>query len=186
MARGTWDDFTEKYGFRDGEATEDRDFKARDNLAVALNAREDMRAAKLRAVPYEAPGMHNACILLILANPAGLSDEELLAQPDPKLCDLPDVAEDMDEELRLMIDAAYDPDPPPTGPFCPEHGVPMRCVNAGTSFSAYECPEGCRWVYDGDDGKYVSAASPGWEELKDLYGDEGSPDRAAAGSSARS
>ena len=77
MARGTIVDFTNKYGFSDGEAVEDRDFLARDELVKLLNASTVLQ--EYRAVAYDRPGMHNACLILFF--PAGpQSDEDLIRE----------------------------------------------------------------------------------------------------------
>jgi len=78
MARGTFDDFTSKWGFSDGEMTEERDFQGRDKLCELLNAREDVQENGIRVIPFDRPGLHNACMLVVLANEDGLTDEELL------------------------------------------------------------------------------------------------------------
>ena len=52
---------TSKYGFNDGETTEERDYQARDNLCTLLNAREEMKAAGVRAIPFDRPGVQYGC-----------------------------------------------------------------------------------------------------------------------------
>jgi hypothetical protein len=46
MAIGTWEDFTDKYGFSDIEGVEQRDFEARARLVEMLNDHEAMNAAQ--------------------------------------------------------------------------------------------------------------------------------------------
>jgi hypothetical protein len=77
MATGTWEDFTNKYGFRDGASVEPRDFEARAKLAEMLNDQEAMKTAGLRALEYDRPGLHNPCLLVVVAGRAK-SDIELL------------------------------------------------------------------------------------------------------------
>ena len=67
MARGTFDDFTSKYGFTDGETLEERDFLAREYLIKSLN-----KVLKNQvAVPFDRPGVHNACLILFLKKRRG-------------------------------------------------------------------------------------------------------------------
>lgn len=75
--RGSWDDFSQKYGFADGDQLEQRDFEARTTLVQLLNQTPGMQKAKLRAVEYDRPGMHNACLVVILPAEEGLDDEGL-------------------------------------------------------------------------------------------------------------
>ena len=63
MARGSWEDFTSKWGFGDGDASEGRDFEARDIFARMLNK---ILAEDIRAVPYDRPGVHNSCLIIFL------------------------------------------------------------------------------------------------------------------------
>jgi hypothetical protein len=60
MARGNLDDFTNKFGFNDGESVENRDFTARDQLVKLLNA----HLTDYVLAPYDRPGCHNACLII--------------------------------------------------------------------------------------------------------------------------
>ena len=77
---GSWDDFCQKYGFGDGDLLEQRDFEARSTLVHLLNQAPGMQKAKLRAVEYDRPGMHNSCLVIILPAEEGLDDKGLLAR----------------------------------------------------------------------------------------------------------
>ena len=77
MATGTWEDFTSKYGFSDGASVKPRDFEARAKLVEMLNDHEAMKAAGLRALEYDRPGLHNPCLLVVVERRAK-SDAELL------------------------------------------------------------------------------------------------------------
>jgi hypothetical protein len=77
MATGTWDDFTDKYGFRDGATVEPRDFEARSTLVEVLNDHAAMKAAGLQAFEYDRPGLHNPCLLVVVRG-QGKSAAELL------------------------------------------------------------------------------------------------------------
>jgi len=77
MATGTWEDFTNKYGFSDGAGVEPRDFEARAKLGGMLNDHEAMKTAGLRALEYDRPGFHNPCLLIVVERQAK-SDLELL------------------------------------------------------------------------------------------------------------
>lgn len=78
MAIGTWDDFTGKFGFQDGAATDAEDFVARDHLVAALNEHPAMKKEKITAVGWDRPGMHNGCIVLLFSNPHFWSANKLL------------------------------------------------------------------------------------------------------------
>jgi hypothetical protein len=78
MARGTWEDFTNKYGFGDGEQVEERDFLARKHLLNLLNDTALFKSRGVRAIGYDRPGMHNSCLVILLPNPDGKNDADLL------------------------------------------------------------------------------------------------------------
>jgi hypothetical protein len=78
MARGKWEDFSDKYGFDDGEVTEDRDYAARDYLIRMLNASESFKGEGIRAVAFDRPGMHNSCMIVLLNKSKDLNDAGLL------------------------------------------------------------------------------------------------------------
>ena len=77
MATGTWEDFTDKYGFSDGEGVEQRDFEARARLVEMLNEHEAMKAAGLRALEYDRPGLHNPCLVVVVKGQAEATRELL-------------------------------------------------------------------------------------------------------------
>lgn len=100
MARGTWEDFTDKYGFGEGNQLEDRDFDARNILVRLLNEQPEVKAAGIRALAYNRPGVHNVCMVLLAHNIEGMSDEDLTvhcfestALPEPILPETVDVGE---------------------------------------------------------------------------------------------
>jgi len=77
MATGTWDDFTDKYGFCDGASVERCDFEARSTLVEVLNGHAAMKAAGLQAFEYDRRGLHNPCLLVVVKG-QGKSAAELL------------------------------------------------------------------------------------------------------------
>ncbi len=79
MARGVWDDFTDKWGFSDGNSVEQRDFDARAIIISKLNGLPEFKASNVRAVAYDRPGVHNPCLITLLPNPDGKPDDQLLA-----------------------------------------------------------------------------------------------------------
>jgi len=105
MARGTWEDFTDKFGFSHGEQLEHRDFAARDALVRLLNKQPEMKTAGVRALAFDRPGMHNPCQILLAPEVAGKSDEELLESLG--LGTPPELPE-MEAELSELIAEAYD------------------------------------------------------------------------------
>lgn len=67
MAIGSWsDDFREKYGFSDGATCEDRDFEARALIVKAVNNLPAFKKAKVKAIEFDRPGMHNPCMILLV------------------------------------------------------------------------------------------------------------------------
>lgn len=107
MARGTWDDFTSKWGFGDGDALEGRDFRTRDILVRLLNKRPEIKAARIRAIPYDRPGLHNACMIILAQDVHGKTDHALLEEmwsEDKPDVDLPS----LNVPLEELIAAAYD------------------------------------------------------------------------------
>jgi len=91
MAVGSWEDFTSKYGFNDGDSVEERDFKARQHLVKLLNALPEFK--DIRAIEYDRGGAHNSCMLILLPNPQGKSEKKLLKDwfdKKVKECDPPD------------------------------------------------------------------------------------------------
>ena len=58
--RPNLEDFTSKYGFREGSALEDRDFRARDRLISEINK----KSKEIRAVAWDRGGLHNPCMLV--------------------------------------------------------------------------------------------------------------------------
>ncbi len=107
MAQGTWEDFTDKYGFAEGGQLEDRDFDARKVLVKLLNEQPEMKEAKLRALEFDRTGVHNSCLIVISPAVEGKSDKELLEdyfkseEPEPEL---PDAIAD---EIGELVAEAY-------------------------------------------------------------------------------
>ena len=103
MSRGTWDDFTDKFGFNDGESLEDRDFKARDLLVKLINKQMPPTA---RAIPFDRAGCHNACLVLLVEVPAGTTQKKA-----EKLFDTSNLVEaSLPEGLEIedLVREAYD------------------------------------------------------------------------------
>lgn len=92
MAHGTWDDFTDKYGFSEGEMVEERDYLVRTELVRMLNELPAMKAQGFRAVEFDRNGCHNDCIIEIVG-------------PDGTPTDLPDLGEDF--YISDLISEAY-------------------------------------------------------------------------------
>jgi len=107
VARGTWDDFSDKWGFSDGAGVEQRDFDARSIVTSRLNGLPEFNVARIRAVPYDRPGVHNPCLIILLPNPNHKSDDQLLADwttNKTEAVQLPEGNYDVDE----IICEAYD------------------------------------------------------------------------------
>lgn len=109
MAQGTWQDFTDKYGFGDGDQLEGRDFVARKALVRLLNGQPEMKAANLRAIEFDRPGLHNSCLVLISRIVEGKSDEELLEAFDwENKPGLPEMEADLSELIAQSYEEVED------------------------------------------------------------------------------
>ena len=106
MATGTWEDFTDKYGFGDGERVEQRDFEARASLVEMLNDHEAMKAAGLHALEYDRPGLHNPCMVVVVKGQAKAAKEllELWLAGEINEVPLPDQVE---REIASFLTEAY-------------------------------------------------------------------------------
>ena len=109
MARGNWEDFTDKFGFNDGDSAEGRDFRARDILVRLLNEQPESKATRTRAVAFDRPGCHNACLILLAKDVPGLLDEDflgaVLSDRTPEV-DLPDFETYLGDLIRDAYDEA--------------------------------------------------------------------------------
>ena len=113
MAQGIWEDFTEKFGFGDGASTEDRDFRARDILIRTLNQQPEMKAAGVRTVAYDRPGVHNGCMILVGKNIEGMPDDKFLeAVLETDEVELPEMAAEIAELIAEAYAEADQPAPP--------------------------------------------------------------------------
>jgi hypothetical protein len=61
------DDFTSKYGFRDGSASEPRDEIARELFVSRFNC----KSKTIRAVTWDRPGMHNGVMIVFFERKRG-------------------------------------------------------------------------------------------------------------------
>lgn len=106
MATGTWEDFTDKYGFRDGASVESRDFEARSMVVEMLNDHAAMKAAGLQAFEYDRPGLHNPCLVVVVKG-QGKSAAELLTEwlaGEIEEASLPD---ELELEISELVAEAY-------------------------------------------------------------------------------
>jgi hypothetical protein len=106
MARGCWDDFTDKFGFGDGDLSEVRDFNARDLIVKKLNE----LLKKYVAISYDRPGMHNSCLIVIFERREDWTDEQYIKgfQSDfVKNVDLQNTDFPKDQEIQDLIDDCY-------------------------------------------------------------------------------
>jgi len=107
MATETWDDFTDKYGFRDGASVEPRDFEARSTLVEVLNDHTAMKKAGLQAFEYDRPGLHNPCLVVVVKG-QGKSGAELLTfwlAGEIEEAPLPD---ELELEISEVVAEAYE------------------------------------------------------------------------------
>src|SRR5260370_34674089 len=107
MATGTWEDFTDKYRFSDGEGVEQRDFEARARLVEILNDHEAMKAAGLRALEYDRPGLHNPCLVVVVKRQAKAPKEllKLWLAGGIKEAAVPD---EIEHEIASLVTEAYE------------------------------------------------------------------------------
>ena len=78
MARGTLDDFTDKYGFEDGATSENRDYAAREIIVRGVNK----LLKNYRAFEFDRPGFHNSCMICFAPAELFKGDEPLDKIPD--------------------------------------------------------------------------------------------------------
>lgn len=72
--QGTWEDFTSKYGFGDGEQWNEWDCEARKELVRLLNRTKVLKEKGLRAFEFDRPGIHNALLIIFLEKGRTLAD----------------------------------------------------------------------------------------------------------------
>ncbi len=98
MATGTWEDFTDKYGFSDGASVEQSDFEARARLVERLNDHEVMKSAGLRALEYDRPALHNPCLVVVVEGQPKPAEELLKLWLAGEIKEVP-----LPDELELAI-----------------------------------------------------------------------------------
>ena len=107
MSRGKFDDFTDKFGFHDGESTEPRDFQARDAICRGLNK----LLKTVVAIPFDRAGVHNSCMIVFFYREDGWTEEQYL-RSDWKACSQAQMVA-LDElpegfEIDDLINECYD------------------------------------------------------------------------------
>lgn len=101
MSQGRWGDFTNKFGFGDGEKEEDRDYFAREFLIEMLNRESALKKNGIRAVEYDRPGVHNGCMILLLPAEEGKSDEEQVKRWESGEIEEKSLPESFEEEFEM-------------------------------------------------------------------------------------
>lgn len=107
MALGSWEDFTSKWGFNEGASTESRDYEARSLIVAELNEMTAVKAAKIRMVEYDRPGLHNSCLILIFLNAKDRTDAELLADWKAGKVEEVDVPVSVSEAINEVVSEVY-------------------------------------------------------------------------------
>ena len=107
MATGTWDDFTDKYGFRDGASVEPRDFDARSTLVEVLNDHAAMKAAGLQALEYDRPGLHNPCLVVVVKGQGRSAAELLTSWLSGEIEEAP-LPDELGFEISELVAEAYE------------------------------------------------------------------------------
>ena len=106
MATGTWEDFTDKYGFRDGACVESRDFAARSRLVEVLNDHAAMKAAGLLAFEYDRPGLHNPCLVVVVKGQGKPAAELLTSWLAGEIEEAP-LPDELELEISELVAEAY-------------------------------------------------------------------------------
>ena len=107
MATGTWDDFTDKYGFRDGATVEPRDFEARLTLVEVLNDHAAMKAAGLQALEYDRPGLHNPCLVVVVEGQRKSAVDLLTSWLAGEIEEVP-LPDELELEISELVAEAYE------------------------------------------------------------------------------
>jgi hypothetical protein len=105
--RGSWDDFTSKFGFQDGEALEQRDINAWNCLAKILSAHPSMLKAGLVAFPWWRGGCHNPCLVIVIKGKPAEKQSALKKRWEASGGDEESLPADVQEEIEDLIDRAY-------------------------------------------------------------------------------
>ncbi|MBI3664338.1 MAG: hypothetical protein HY234_14980 [Acidobacteria bacterium] len=112
MARGTWQDFIDKFGFNDGESVDTLDYAARDFLVRKLNKDSRMLRNRVRAVAYDFAGVHNGCRILLVKDTGRVKLKNRMEGDLPasiKFAELPpELGDDIDEIVYESYDKAWD------------------------------------------------------------------------------
>lgn len=77
--RPTWSDFSSERGFNDGRQLGPEDVIARTALIARLKDLPEIQRDKIAVLPYSETHA-NACRILLIENPEGLTDDEVLAR----------------------------------------------------------------------------------------------------------
>ena len=67
-----------------------------------------VKGAGVRAIPWDRPGFHNSCMILILPNPDGKGDAELLAAWQAGKLEEVELPQSVAELTTEIIAEAYD------------------------------------------------------------------------------
>lgn len=107
MARGRWKDFRDKYGFSYGDNVRPVDLKARDAIVAILN--KELEGRGITVIPYDRPGLHNYCLLLVLPNPGGKQSHSQLLKAFMKSTDSIEVPlpDDIGKRTDEIVAQAY-------------------------------------------------------------------------------
>jgi hypothetical protein len=106
MATGTWEDFTDKYGFSDGEGVEQRDFEARARLVEMLNDHDTIKAAGLHALEHDRPGLHNPCLAVVVKGQAKAAKKLLKLWLSGEISEAP-LPDEVEREIASFVTEAY-------------------------------------------------------------------------------
>jgi hypothetical protein len=92
------------------ESLEGRDFEARAVLVADLNEQPAVKDAHIRVVPWDRPGVHNSCLILVLPNPDNKTDAELVIAWQNSEIEEVELPESIQDVLSEIICDAYQAD----------------------------------------------------------------------------
>jgi len=108
VATGTWEDFTDKYGFSDGASVEQRDFEARARLVEMLNDHDVMKSAGFRALEYDRPGLHNPCLVVVVDGQPKPAEELLKLWLADEIKEVPLLPDELQLAISELVAEAYE------------------------------------------------------------------------------
>ena len=108
MATGTWEDFTDKYGFSGGACVEQRDFEAGARLVEMLNDHEVMKSRARSPAEYNRPGLHNPCLVVVVEGQPKPTEELLKLWLAGEIKEVPLLPDELELAISELVAEAYE------------------------------------------------------------------------------